>query len=97
MNDSLKSQNSLTARQIDDLLQTMQELARLIDPLTTLLASTQTVPGAVGQRLEELMGRLSSVASGLELVVSQMLEMFSTSGAIGQIPTRLQTFIRTPI
>ncbi len=80
----------LTDAQITELLSQMQQLVRLVGPLTALLAGASGMTGGAGQRLEELIQQLTSIAAGLHLNVDDLTRVFGSTGTLMQMEQRMQ-------
>ncbi len=76
----------------------VQQLVRLVNPLTALLSGASGLSGGAGQRLEELIQQLTSVSNGLNSSVEAMVDIFGPQGAFKQQEERLlriETALRT--
>ena len=76
----------------------VQQLVRLVNPLTALLSGASGLSGGAGQRLEELIQQLTSVSNGLNSSVEAMVDIFGPKGAFQQQEERLvriETALRT--
>ena len=79
----------LTDAQITEILSQMEQLVRLVAPLTALLSGASGMTGGAGQRLEELIQQLTSVSTGLHLNVEDLTRVFGPTGTLMQIEQRM--------
>lgn len=81
--------STFTEVQANELLGQMKTLVGLVPALMALLSGAATMTGGAGQRLEELIEKLTLVAAGLDENVNQLKEIFGPDGVLTQMVTRM--------
>lgn len=81
---------TLTDAQVTQIILQMEQLVRLVGPLTALLNGASGMAGGAGQRLEELIQQLTSVSAGLQSNAEALTQVFGPEGTLMKMDQRMQ-------